>query len=56
MPPDPSSFFAGLTRGCIRDVYVDDGDVVRDSVLFTLFGIGCSVLTLYVLSALGLFV
>jgi len=56
LPPDPSSFFGGLTRGCIRDEWIDDGSVVRDSVLFTILGMGCSVLTLYLLSALGFFV
>ena len=56
MPPDPSSFFGGLTRGCIRDDWVEDGSVVRDSVLFTILGMGCSLLTVYLLSALGFFV
>jgi len=56
MSSDPSSFFGGLTRGCIRDDWVDDGSAVRESVLFTILGMGCSVLTLYVLSVLGFFV
>jgi len=56
LPPDPSSFFGGLTRRCIRDEYIDDGSVIRDSVLFTILGMGCGALTLYVLSVLGLFV
>jgi hypothetical protein len=56
MSPEPSSFFAGLTRRCIRDVYVDDGSVLRDSVIFTMLGMGCSLLTVYLLSTLGLFV
>jgi hypothetical protein len=50
------SFFGGLLRGCIRDDYVEDGNAVRDSVLFTLLGMGCSVLTVYLLSTLGFFV
>jgi hypothetical protein len=56
MSLEPSSFFAGLTRACIRDDYVDDGSALRDSVIFTLLGIGSSILTVYVLSMLGLFV
>ena len=56
MAPDPSSFFGGLTRGCIRDDYDDDGDVFKESVIFTILGVACSVLTLYLLSNLGLFV
>jgi hypothetical protein len=53
---EPSSVFAGLSRGCIRDEYVSDDNMVRDGVLFTFLGVACSVLTVYVLSVLGFFV
>ncbi len=56
MSREPSSIFSGLTSICIRDDYVSDENVVRDSVLFTFLGIGSSILTVYALSLLGLFV
>jgi hypothetical protein len=56
MSEEPSSIFAGLFRACIRDEYVSDDNMVRDSVLFTVLGVGCSILTVYFLSALGFFV
>ena len=56
MSQEPLSFFAGLTRGCIRDEYMDDGSVLRDSVIFTFLGIASGILTVYALSMLGFFV
>jgi hypothetical protein len=56
MSKDPSSFFGGLLETCIRDDYVRRGDPLKESVVFTILGIGCSVLTLYAFSLLGSFV
>jgi len=56
MSKDQSSFFTWLLQRCIRDDYVGDERVLKESLLFTLLGMGCSVLTVYALSLLGLFV
>jgi hypothetical protein len=53
---EPSSVFAGISQSCIRDEYVEEEGVVRDGVLMLVLGIGSSVMTVYVLSLLGLFV
>jgi len=53
---DPSSFFTWLLRGCIRDDYIPDDKVLKESLIFTLLGMACSILTVYALSLLGLFV
>ena len=56
MAPDPSALFGGLYSVCIRDDWAVDAKAVRESVVFTLLGIGCSVLTVYGLSLLRAFV
>ena len=56
MSKDPSSYFTWLLRGCIRDDYIADDRVLKESLIFTLLGMMCSVLTVYALSLLGLFV
>ncbi len=56
MSQEPLSIFGDLLRRCIRDDYVGDGSAARESVIFTFLGMGCSVLTVYALSLLGLFV
>ncbi|HYB76183.1 MAG TPA: hypothetical protein VEC08_04420 [Nitrososphaerales archaeon] len=56
MSKDPSSVFAGISQSCIRDEYVEDEKVIREGVLMLILGIGSSVMTVYVLSLLGLFV
>jgi hypothetical protein len=56
MYEDPSSFFGGLSRGCIRDEYLEEPKVVRECVLLMILGLGSSVLTAYALSLLGILV
>jgi predicted aconitase with swiveling domain len=56
MSKDPSSFFGGLSKGCIRDEYVKDPETVRDGVLLMLLGAGSSVLTVYLLSLVRILV
>jgi hypothetical protein len=56
MSKDPSAFFGGLLRSCIRDDHFEDRNMVRESLIFTFLGIGSSVLTVYALSLLGLLV
>jgi hypothetical protein len=56
MGPDLSSLFGGLLSRCIRDEYVKDEDLLREEVLLILLGIGSSVLTVYGLSLLRVFV
>ena len=56
MSKEPSSIFGGLSTSCIRDEYVGEENAIRDSVLFTILGVGSSVLTVYALSLLRIFV
>jgi hypothetical protein len=53
---NPSSFFSGLSRACIRDEWVGEDKAFTESVAFAVLGLACSFLTLYALSALGVFV
>jgi len=47
---DPSSFFGGLLRGCIRDRFSDEGNFLRESFILTVLGMGSGFLTVYALS------
>jgi hypothetical protein len=53
---DPSTFFGGLLRGCIRDRFSDEGSFLRESFILTVLGMGSGFLTVYALSLLRLFV
>lgn len=55
MPPDPGSIFGNLLAGCIRDQYIkDDSKLAAEGVLFLLLGAASSVVTTYLLSAVGI--
>ena len=56
MSKDPSSYFTWLLRGCIRDDYIADDKALRESLIFTLLGMVCSILTVYALSLVGFLV
>ena len=56
MPKDPSALFGGLLNVCIREDSFKGESLLRDSIIFTILGIGSSVATVYALSLLGLFV
>jgi hypothetical protein len=54
LPPDPGSIFGGLLAGCIRDDYLkDDNRFVAESALFLVLGAVSSLVTTYLLSAVG---
>jgi hypothetical protein len=39
---------------CVSDNYLKEGKLLVESVLFVVFGLGCSVVTTYLLSSAGL--
>ncbi len=57
MGPDPGAIFGGLMRGCISDSYLKkDKGVILESALSLILGIASSIVTTYVLAAVGLLV
>ena len=48
--------FGSLLTKCIRDQYTEDGGLLKEGVLVMALGAGSSVLTVYALSLLGVFV
>jgi hypothetical protein len=56
LAPDPASLFGPLYNACIRDQYVGEEGLLKETVVATAVGMACSVLTAYGLSLLGILV
>jgi hypothetical protein len=56
MPDDPMTIFGPLLSVCVSEGERRKGSEVLESVVLVMLGLGCSLVTTYLLSALGVLV